>query len=156
MAPNPQKTPAESGTVVVNSRRFGSFAVREDQIIHLVPGLLGFSRLHRYVLIEHQPGSPFLWLQSLDDPELAFVVLDPGHIVPEYRPEPWAEIMKELEAESAEDLKVLVIVTIPPGQPQEMTAYLMGPVVINVKNCRGRQVIVEDPRYSHKHRLLDR
>ena len=62
--------------------------------------------------------------------------------------------MGELEVESPEDLKILVILTIPPGKPQEMTANLMGPVVINLRTRQGRQLIVEDAHYSHKHRVL--
>jgi flagellar assembly factor FliW len=156
MTSNPQKTPAEPGAVSVNSRRFGLISVREDQIIVLTPGLLGFSQFQRYVLIEHQQESPFLWLQSVDNPDLAFVLIDPLHIVPGYHPGPLTEIMKDLEAEKLDDLKILVILTIPPGQPQEMTANLMGPVVINLKNRRGKQLIIEDPGYSHKYRILPR
>jgi flagellar assembly factor FliW len=154
MTSNPQKTPAEPVSIPVNSRRFGLISVREDQIIVLTPGLLGFSQFHRYVLIEHQQESPFLWLQSMDNPALAFVVIDPLHIVPDYQPGPLTEAIQDLEAERPEALKIFVILTIPPGQPQEMTANLMGPVVINLKNRRGKQLVIEDPRYSHKHRIL--
>jgi flagellar assembly factor FliW len=128
--------------------------VREDQIILLTPGLLGFSQFNRYVLIEHTQEAPFLWLQSVDNPDLAFVVIDPRQVVPGYQPGPLTEVMRDLDVERPEDLTILVILTIPPGRPQEMTVNLMGPVVINLKNRRGRQLVMEDPRYSHKHRIL--
>jgi flagellar assembly factor FliW len=105
-------------------------------------------------LIEHSQEAPFLWLQSADNPELAFVVIDPLQIIPGYRPGPLSGVMQELEAESPEDVKILVVLTIPPGRPQDMTANLMGPVVINLKNRRGRQLVLEDPQYHHKHRIL--
>jgi flagellar assembly factor FliW len=154
MKSNPLKTPTEPGTFQINSRRFGQISVRPDQIIVLTPGLLGFSKFHRYVLIEHQTESPFLWLQSLENPDLAFVVIDPGLIVPGYRPGNLEEVRRELEAEKLQDIKTLVILTIPPDRPQEMTANLMGPVIINLKTRRGKQLIIEEPRYSHKHRIL--
>jgi flagellar assembly factor FliW len=154
MTANLKTIPAEPGTVSLNSRRFGPLAVREDQIIVLIPGLLGFSQYHRYILIEHQQESPFLWLQSVDNPDLAFVVIDPLHIVTGYKPGPFTEVMQELEVEDPEDLKILVILTIPPGKPQEMTANLMGPVAINLRNRRGKQLVLEESRYSHKHRIL--
>jgi flagellar assembly factor FliW len=153
MIPNPQKTPGESGYISVDSRRFGRLTVREDQIIFLNPGLLGFSRFQRYLLIQHTQESPFLWLQSVDHPDLAFVVIDPCYLVPDYQP-PLTGVLKELEAETLEDLKIVTILTIPPGAPQEMTVNLMGPVVINLKNRKGKQIIIEDPRYHHKHRVL--
>ncbi len=153
MAPSPHKTPVEPAPVSFNSRRFGRLTVREDQIIVLTPGLLGFSRFQRFVLIEHKRESPFLWLQSVDNPDLAFVVIDPAHILPDYRL-PLAAVMKELGAETPDDIKILAILTIPPGAPQEMTANLMGPLVINLRNRKGKQLVIEDPRYSHKHRIL--
>ncbi len=154
MTSSPQKTLIEPGSVSIHSRRFGSISVKEDQIILLTPGLLGFSQFHRYVLIEHGQESPFLWLQSVDNPDLAFVVIDPRQVLPGYHPGPLTEVMEDLQVEKPEDLKVLVILTIPPGRPQDMTANLMGPVVINLKNRRGRQLVIDDPRYSHKHRIM--
>lgn len=149
-----QKNPDESGSMIIQSRRFGPISVREDQVILLTPGLLGFSQFQRYVLIEHNQEAPFLWLQSVDNPDLAFVVINPLQIIPDYHPSPPPEVMQELAAASPEDLQILVILTIPPGRPQEMTANLMGPVAINLKNRRGRQLVMEDPRYSNMYRIL--
>lgn len=153
MSPNPQQTPPEPASHTINTRNFGPLTVREDQVIIFAPGLLGFTSLHRYVLIERRQESPFLWLQSLDNPELAFVVIDPAVILSDYRPT-LKGAMQELTAENEDDLKVLVILTIPPGRPQDMTANLMGPLAVNLKNRRGKQLVLEDPRYSHKHRVL--
>jgi flagellar assembly factor FliW len=138
----------------LKTRNFGSIEVRSDQIINLEPGLLGFTQYHRYVLIEHQQEAPFLWLQCLDKADLAFVVIDPRCLLSDYHPGPLSQAMRELEVKNPEDLKVLAILTIPPGKPQEMTANLMGPVVINLKTRQGRQLIVDDPRYNHRHRVL--
>jgi len=149
-----QKTPAEPVSATVATKNFGDIMVREDQIITFSPGLLGFSELHRYVLIEHGQESPFLWLQSLDKPDLAFVVMDPVFVLPDYQVGPINGIQKELEVKSLQDLKVLVILTIPPGRPQDMTANLMGPLLINVVNRRGKQLVLESSPYSHKHRVL--
>ena len=154
MPPNPQTTGSDPAVLTVVTRNFGTLEVRPDQIIWLNPGLLGFTRYHRYVLIEHSRESPFLWLQSLDKSDLAFVVLDPRKLLPDYQPGNLPQVMKELGVTHPEDLKVLVILTIPPDKPQEMTANLMGPVVINLRNRQGKQLVVEDPRYSHKHRVL--
>lgn len=154
MTSSPQKTPTEPGSVMIHSRRFGPINVREDQIILLTPGLLGFSQFNRYVLIEHGQEAPFLWLQSVDNPDLAFVVIDHLLVAPGYQTDQFTEVMQDLEVEKTEDLKIIVILTIPPGRPQDMTVNLMGPVAINLKNRRGRQLVMEDPRYSHKHRIL--
>jgi flagellar assembly factor FliW len=154
MVSNAQPTSPDQAVLTAKTRNFGSIEVRSDQIINLDPGLLGFSQFHRYVLIEHQQEAPFLWLQCLDKPDLAFVVVDPRCLVSDYQPPTLTQAMGDLAVESPEDLKVLVILTIPPGKPQEMTANLMGPVVINLKSRCGRQLIVEESHLSHKHRVL--
>jgi len=154
MPPNPQITSPEPDVLKVQTSHFGFIEIRQDQIIHLTPGLLGFSKLHRYVLIEHPRESPFLWLQCVDQPDLAFVVVDPRFFLANYQPTFLDQARQDLEVTDPEDFKVLVILTIPPGKPQEMTANLMGPVVINLKTRQGRQLVVEDPRYSHRHRVL--
>jgi len=154
MAANPQTTPADPAVFPAKTRNFGSIEVRSDQIIYLEPGLLGFIKYHRYVLIEHHQETPFLWLQCLDKADLAFVVIDPKYLLSDYQPSSLAQARRDLEIEHAEDLKVLVILTIPLGKPHEMTANLMGPVIINLKTRQGRQFIMEDASYSHKHRVL--
>jgi flagellar assembly factor FliW len=154
MASNLQTNSSDPVVFSVKTRNFGSINVRSDQIIYLEPGLLGFTQYHRYLLIEHNREAPFLWLQCLDNPDLAFVVIDPRVLLSDYQPGPVAQVMRELEVERHEDFKILVILTIPPGKPQEMTANLMGPVVINLKTRQGKQLVLEDSRYNHKHRVL--
>jgi flagellar assembly factor FliW len=154
MVSNVQPTSPDQAIVTAKTRNFGSIEVREDQIIHLDPGLLGFSQFHRYVLIEHHQEAPFLWLQCLDKPDLAFVVVDPRCLVSDYQPPPLTQALGDMAVDNPEDLKILVILTIPPGKPQEMTANLMGPVLINLKTRCGRQLIVEDSHLSHKHKVL--
>jgi len=154
MNPERRNPPPEPSAFTAETGHFGSIRVEEDQVITLSPGLLGFPDLRRYLLMEHSQESPFLWLQCLDDPSLAFVVLDPVNIVPDYRPGPPEALLKQSEAQSPADLKVLVIVTIPPGRPQDMTANLMAPVVINLKTRRGKQLVLERSSYSHQHRVM--
>ena len=154
MASNPQTTSPDPAVLTAKTRNFGLIEVRSDQVIYLEPGLLGFSQYHRYVLIEHHREAPFLWLQCLDKTDLAFVVVDPRFLVPDYQPGLLAQAIRDLKVNNPEDLKILVILTIPPGKPQEMTANLMGPVVINLKSRQGKQLIVEDSPYSHQYRVL--
>jgi flagellar assembly factor FliW len=154
MAANAQITSPDQALFTAQTRNFGSIDVRPDQIICLDPGLLGFIQFQRYVLIEHHQEAPFLWLQCLDNPSLAFVVVDPGFLLSDYQSVSLAQAVRDLEIEQPDDLRVLVILTIPPGKPQDMTANLMGPVVINLKSRQGRQIIVEEAQFSHQHRVL--
>ena len=68
----------------VRTTRFGTVEIAEDRVIHFAKGLLGFGEHKRFCLLEPQEDSAFFWLQSIDDPALAFVVTDPSFFVPEF------------------------------------------------------------------------
>ncbi|MFP3869080.1 MAG: flagellar assembly protein FliW [Desulfobacteraceae bacterium] len=140
----------------IETKQLGTITVRPDQIITVPQGLPGFSDYHRYILVEHGQESPFLWFQCVDNPALAFVVIDPRRIFPDYPIARINAMLRELEAESAEDLQVFVIVTIPRRRPQEMTANLLGPLLINPKNRQAKQLILDNPWLSHQYRLIPR
>ena len=154
MSLDKQKTPVEPASTTIATRHFGEIKVREDQIITFYPGLLGFSDLHRYILIEHGQDSPFFWLQCVDDADLAFVVIDPVYVLSDYQIGTINGVKKELDVQNLQDLKVLVILTIPSGRHREMTANLMGPLLVNLANRRGKQLVLENSPYSHKHPVV--
>ncbi|MDD3581036.1 MAG: flagellar assembly protein FliW [Desulfobacca sp.] len=138
----------------VETKHFGTISARPDQIITVTQGLLGFPDSHRYILIEHKQESPFLWFQSVDNPALAFVIIDPRCFMPDYQIGKLNGCLRELGAESINDLQIFVVVTIPRGRPQDMTANLLGPLLINTKTRRGKQLVLDNPRLSHQHRII--
>ena len=136
----------------IETSRFGSLDLLEDKIIHVPSGLFGFPGSKRYTLLEHKKGSPFLWLQSVDNGSLAFVLIDPLLVTPDYEVQMSPQDMKELEITDAPDgIQTLVIVNIVPGEKVELTANLLGPIVINVRKKVGKQIILSDSRYSLRH-----
>ncbi len=147
---------AKPSCIAVKTRDFGEAIVSESEIIEFPQGLPGFPQLQRYALIENPEIAPFLCLQSLDDPGLAFVAADPVSLLPDYRLSPLGSVLKELQAQDMHELKTLVLLTIPPGQPREITANLTGPILINPRLHRGKQIMVENSRYSQKHHVLAR
>ncbi len=144
----------ESPTVPVESQALGRVTVPADQIITFASGLPGFPEARRFALIKDQLKPPFYCLQCVENPALAFVVTDPAALVPEYRPRNGINTLKELQASSLADLQALVTLTIPSGQPGEMTANLMSPLLINPVQGLGKQVVIEKPHYSHQHPVL--
>jgi flagellar assembly factor FliW len=144
----------ESPAITVESQALGRVTVPEDQVITFPAGLPGFVSERRYVLLNDHLQSPFYCLQSVDNPAVAFMVTDPTALVPDYRPKNGAAVLKDLQAQSFEDLEVLVTLTVPPGRPREATANLMSPLLINPKQGLGKQVVIEKPQYSHQHPVL--
>ena len=95
----------------VQTTRFGTIEVQEDQVVTLVDGMLGFSGCGRFTIMTDEIGEPFKWFQSLDIPSLAFVVIDPAVILPNYHFSVRRDQIKQLEVDSVDDLQVYVIVT---------------------------------------------
>jgi len=130
--------------------RFGSIEIDEDKVLTFVEGILGFPEDRRYALLPHSEKSPFFWLQSLETPELAFVVINPALIVEDYNFEIPDEMEKKLELNESSQAEVLVLVTIQTGNGQKavgLTANLLGPLVINVKNRRACQAVLDPKKY---------
>lgn len=129
-----------------HSQKLGWIQYRLDQVIEFVEGLLGFPELRRYVLIDHGKGV-FMWLQSLEDPSVAFLVVDPWAFFLDYSPEVPDEDVEALELEEPYNFSLFCLVTVP-AEPRKMTVNLKGPVVVNLNNRRAKQVVVSNPEYS--------
>jgi flagellar assembly factor FliW len=142
---------AGQATVRVVSRRFGTFDVPVASILHFAQGLVGFPKHRRYVILEHRSGSPFKWMLSLDDPDLAFAVAHPGELVADYTPP--LGLASRLLGTATEDIALFVLVTIPPD-PTCMTVNLMAPVVVDMRTRQARQIVLDDPRCPPDHRVV--
>ena len=139
----------------IPTSRFGIIDIPEDQVIYVPSGLIGFPNQKRYVLREHKKGSPFIWFQAVDEGELAFVLIDPLLFKPDYEFQVNSEDRKTLGfAESCEGLQTMVIVNIIPGEPMEVTANLLGPVVMNTKKKLAKQVILHQSSYPTRFPVL--
>lgn len=67
------------------STRFGTFEVSDDTLLVFPSGILGFPDWTKYVLLDHDTDAPFKWLQCVEEPQLAFVILDPALFKPDYQ-----------------------------------------------------------------------
>jgi flagellar assembly factor FliW len=128
--------------------------VPENHIVRIIDGILGFSEYEEYALVPHGEDSPFLWLQSLDQPNLAFLTIDPKIFMPDYKP---VIARSELELIELEDLGQAIVqaIIVIPENPSEMTANLLGPIVINAAKRAARQVISQSPHHKIRHFILE-
>jgi flagellar assembly factor FliW len=141
--------------IKINTKRFGEMEFSEESVVRVLGGLIGLGGLENYVIIRYQDDSPFYWLQCVDDPDLALVMVNPLFFKPDYAPAIPAAVAEELEAgEEAGELSLFVIVTIPAGNPRGLTANLLGPVVVNPVRRLARQMVLDDRLYSHRHPVL--
>lgn len=139
----------------IKTTRFGEIEVDESQAIHFPEGIPGFFEYKDYVIMEHKPGSPFIWLQSMTSPDLAFVMTNPFLIKKDYlqnlTDEEEAALTKRGEDK---DGIIFAIVTIPRGNAKETTVNLLGPIVIDARTRIARQVILADSGYSNRHPMF--
>ncbi len=140
--------------IQVKTSRFGEIEVRDSDVIELPRGLIGFPELTRYVLLDHDKESPFKWLQSLQDGGIAFVLINPLLFNPDYTVEVSEAEVADLSLASEEDAVISVIVTMP-SNPQNMTANLKAPLVFNLKNRRGQQLVLNNPAYTTRHNVME-
>jgi flagellar assembly factor FliW len=131
----------------IATSRFGEIEIDEASIVSMPEGMLGFGEVRDYILVQHNQGSPFLWYQAVEEPNLAFVIVDPFTFFPDYEVSLSDEDLKTLGCNDLGSLAVFAVVVIPEN-PEHMTANLRGPVVINTENKIGRQVVLTDDRYS--------
>lgn len=122
------------------------------QSVRMPLGLLGFERIKEYVLVADPAEDPFLWLQARGNSALAFLVVPPQPIFPDYLPDISPEDIAFLEANSVSDLALLCIVTL--RGPNQATLNLKGPVLLNRRTWVAKQVIpVNASQFSVQHRL---
>jgi flagellar assembly factor FliW len=136
----------------IQTKALGIVPIVEKQIIKLEQGFYGFDTYHSFALID-APQKPFIWVQSLEKADLAFLAIDPFLFRPDYEIDIDDSLLSPLEIESPSDVLVFALITIPVnGSP--ITANLQGPLIINRKNNRGLQAILTDTRWQTKHDLV--
>ena len=135
----------------VRTTRFGVIDIAEDRVITFARGLLGFPQHQRFCLLEPGEDACFFWLQSVDDPELAFVVTDPSLFVSDYSVQIRPEQMASLNLKDLADAQVFVIVN---KVDQTLTGNLQGPLVVNTLTRSGEQMVLAEKKWTTRHPLM--
>ena len=140
-----------------NTRIFGEIEIEDDKIITLEKGMIGFPKLNHFALIydeeKESKYNSIMWLQSMDDPDIAFPVMMPNLVKEDYKPNVSEEMIAPLGTLTDENTYLLVTVTVP-KKVEDFSVNLKAPVVINMDNHKGVQLIVEDD-YPVKYKIYD-
>lgn len=135
----------------IHTTRFGRLEVADDRIMTFPKGLLGFPERTRFALIQTSEENYFFWLQCVDDPNLAFVVTDPTTFFRDYEVPMREELQQELALGSPEAVQVFVICN---KVGEWLTGNLLGPLVINVENRIGQQVVLTEKKWTTRQPLM--
>ena len=143
----------ESSMVNLSTNRFGNLIIEKENIITFEQGLLGFEELTQFAIIAVEECLPFEWLISLEDPVVAFPILDPTLLFSDYKPSLTKEDIVLLDIKNEMDVEMFCIVTL--GEtPKNVTLNLKGPILINMKNKMGKQVVLAEDYYSLNQLLI--
>ena len=137
------------------TRDYGVIEINQELIIRFDEGILGFEPYKNYILLDDSNGeSPFRCLQSMEESDLAFILIDPFAIDPEYEITLGEDLIENLMIESSDDVLVLAVVVVP-EDINKTSVNLRAPVVLNVKLRKGSQYIVDGDKYKIRHYIMD-
>lgn len=129
-----------------DTRIFGTIDITDDKIITLEKGMIGFPELTHFALIydEEKKDKKFkiMWLQSMEEGDVAFPVIDPIHVMEDYKPTVNEELIAPLGTVNEENIYILVTATVPKNI-EDFSVNLKAPIVINTDSNKGAQVITE-------------
>lgn len=132
-----------SGRRTIKTLQFGEITFEDKHIFHFDNGILGFEELHNFVLISEEESLPFKWLLSVDKPEIGFPMLSPWHIDLNYNPGDNFDLNKSV---------IMSVITLE-DEAGIMTANLKAPIILDVVNQKGEQVILPTDKYSPNHAI---
>ncbi|MBI2470972.1 MAG: flagellar assembly protein FliW [Planctomycetes bacterium] len=143
----------EGSKVNLSTNRFGNLSIEKENIITLEQGLLGFEELKQFVIVAIEECLPFEWLVSVEDPVVAFPILNPALFFSDYKPSLSEDDLASLDIKKEKDVETFCIVTLG-KKPEDVTLNLKGPLLINMKNKMGKQIVLTEDFYSLHHPLV--
>ncbi len=122
--------------------RFGEIEYDENKLLHFPCGLVGLPDLHNFIVMPNQNDGPLFWIQSVDNPEMAFVLTDPTNFFLDYKVLPEKEDREHLKIEEGDECLALAVVTVP--EDLNITLNLAAPILYSPVQNRAIQVILDD------------
>lgn len=138
----------------INTLRFGEIEIEEERIFNFALPIIGFNELRKFVIVDMNKDSFFKWLQSVEDPALAFPVISIFSMNIDYAIDLPDNIVEKLKITNVESLLVMNIASIPQDNPQGTTVNLLAPIVFNLDEQVAGQVILSGSGYNISYPLF--
>ena len=137
----------------VKTKTMGTVEVAEERLINIPSGVFGFEEYTDFALVDSEY-EPLIWFQSLQEPNLAFLLIDPFIIADDYEADIDDSELLRIGIKDPADVSVFTIVTVP-GDGSPVTANFQGPLIINKKNHLCMQAILDGSKYTTKHNIIE-
>lgn len=128
--------------------RFGQIDIEESRIFDFVLPIIGFDVLKKFVILEPNKDSLFKWLQSVEDPELAFPIISVASLDLDYTIDLPDNTVDALGIENVESVLVMNITSIPQDNPRGTTINLLAPLIFNIDNNKAGQIVLSGSGYD--------
>lgn len=136
--------------------RFGEIEIEESRIFDFVLPIIGFDNTKKFIIVDPNKETLFKWLQSVDDPTLAFPIVSVSALDYDYTIDLPDNVVTELEINDVESLLVMNITSIPQDDPKGTTINLLAPLIFNISNQKAGQIVLSGSGYDISYPMFKR
>jgi flagellar assembly factor FliW len=140
--------------LILNTVKFGEIEIDESRIFDFVLPIIGFDELSKYILLDPSPDTLFKWLQSVEDPGLAFPVISVTSLNYDYSIDVSDDVVQALEITNADSILVMNVTSIPQDNPRGTTINLLAPLIFNIDNQKAGQIVLSGSGYDISHPMF--
>ena len=144
---------SESKSIKIVNSQLGELTINNDAIIHFDNGIIGFENLKNYTIVEIEETEPFIWFVAIDEPEVSFPILKYQYAYPDYEINLQNKNYMDLQLTHSDTFHIFFIITVNEIKEQ-VTANLKGPLILNLKNNLGIQIISPNEDYVINYPVL--
>ena len=134
--------------MILNTVKFGEIEVEESRIFDFVLPIIGFNDLKKFIILDPNKDTLFKWLQSVEDPSLAFPIISVSSLDYDYSIDLADGVIKSLDIKNPESILVMNITSIPQDNPRGTTINLLAPLIFNLDNLTAGQVVLSGSGYD--------
>lgn len=134
--------------MIINTVKFGEVNIDESRIFDFVLPIIGFNDLTKYIILEPEKDTLFKWLQSVEEPSLAFPIISVAALDFDYSVDLADNVVNDLEIKNPESLLVMNITSIPHENPRGTTINLLAPLIFNLDNQKAGQIVLSGSGYD--------
>lgn len=138
--------------MLIKSAVLGQVEIEPDKIVRFTQGMPGFEDTKSFVLLQPDPILPFTYMQSVDRAEVVFLLTDPFVFSPGYDLRLTEDTLEELSIKGEQDVQVWAVVTLKESVTTA-TMNLLAPVIVNIREKLGRQIVLTNSGYSTRQLL---
>ncbi len=140
--------------MLLKTRLFGEVRVKDEEVIHFTKPILGFDDCRQYLLLENESIFPTFWLQSINNPDLAFPVVSPFSVDDNYSINLQKLDLDDINLKSLDEALVLTLMVVP-ETISSIRTNLRAPIIYNPQKRIAKQLILYDEKYPIHFYLID-